>query len=148
MAVDQVHALFAGLPTPSSRRFRPLASFCREQKGRVQAGLPWLAAELSQTVGFERLFVLLGEKGGTRIYAEDLFRCLEDSDTGFDPVLFEKLINMNNSSERFELPSAWGIFTSIRKVAIELELCRQTPAPEIARNYGVTLRYLRKLKVN
>ena len=138
--------LFRGLPSPESARYGPLVRFCEEQEDQVLASLPWFAAEIVAQSDFHLLINLVLARSGSRIYQQDLRReCRRRGVTLCDKTM-DRLIAMNNGSDRFELPSAWGVFSTLRRLAILCDLRRGLPAATIARNYGVSLRYLRSLR--
>ena len=140
------HLLFRGLPSPESARYVPLIQFCEDHKDQVLASLPWLVAEITDQSDFHLMINLVLARSGSRIYQHDLRReCAKRGVTITDKVM-DRLLAMNNGTDRFELPSAWGVFSTLRRLAILCDLRGGTPLATIARNYGVSLRYLRSLK--
>lgn len=146
LAQDPTHLLFRGLPSPDSARYVPLVEFCEGQKDQVLASLPWLAAEIADQSDFHLLINLVLARSGGRIYQQDLRRECAKQGVTITNKTMDRLIAMNNGVDRFELPSAWGVFSTLRRLAILCDLRRGIPLATIARNYGVSLRYLRSLK--
>lgn len=141
MSLDQ---LFQGLPSEKSADFVELCAFCSMHRANVLASLPWLAADIAGLDGFPLMFKFVTNFSGARLHVST------------DPKKFKKTVGIDisdrthrrillgaGSSQIIDVPSAWGIFISLRRVAIQSMIQGGAEPREVARRFGVSERSLR-----
>lgn len=55
----------------------------------------------------------------------------------------ERFVRDAGVGSQVEVPSAWGVFLALRRVAIAIAIQSRMPPDEITRRFGVTMRSLR-----
>ena len=144
MLDDQI---FTGVPEAGSEDRRRLIDFCETHKSRVLSAIPWVAAEIADQAGFEVLFEVLRRHGGMTCYVpHDINRCQNKFGIPVPEKLHDRFIILSDSNGCINVPSAWGVFLAVRRVAICMALEDGLPNKDIARNFGVTDRFLRSLR--
>jgi len=144
MLDDQV---FTGVPESGSYDRERLIEFCRHHRSRVLSAIPWVAAEIADQAGFDVLFEVLRQHGGTTCYVpHDIQRCRAKLGIEIPEKLHDRFIVLSDSNGCINVPSAWGVFLAVRRVAICQALEQGVPNKDIARCFGVTDRFLRSLR--
>ena len=144
MQDDQV---FTGVPEAGSADRKRLIDFCRQHQSRILSAIPWVAAEIADHAGFDVLFEVLRHHGGMTCYVpHDIQRCRNKFGIDLPEKLHDRFIVLSDSNGCVNVPSAWGVFLAIRRVAICLALEDGIPNKDIARCFGVTDRFLRSLR--
>lgn len=139
--------IFTGVPETGSADRRRLIDFCGANKSRVLSAIPWVAAEIADQAGFEVLFEVLRRHGGMTCYVpHDIKRCRTKFGLDIPEKLHDRFIILSDSNGCINVPSAWGVFLAIRRVAICMALEEGKPNKDIARSFGVTDRFLRSLR--
>lgn len=124
-----------------------LVAFCEKHRSKVLAALPWIAAELAEGIGFASMLALIRERSGQRLHVPSSRTALRSKLNIYLPdSVCDRINRLCNSTGTVELPSAWGVFLCVRRVAIAMALHRGEPDLGVAQRYGVTTRYLRKLR--
>lgn len=137
---------FKLVPMPGTRSFAEVVQFCDRHRPLVLAQLPWIAGELAHEVGFAPMLRIVYDKGGTRLHFSSREILSRQFQLEISQHFYCRILSLNNGTSFIELPSAWGVFGCLRRTAILVDLVRGTPQSTIAREYGVTMRYVRKLK--
>lgn len=141
------HLIFSGLPESDSSAFRELCLFCEVHRGQVLATLPWAAAEIGGNDGFALMLDLVRARGGTRLYVSTLHsRFIERLALPIGVETHRRLLAQANAASLIEIPSAWGVFTALRRVAILAALEDGWRPQEVARRFGVSERSLRRTR--
>ncbi len=136
---------FAGLPRTASLEFERLCRFCETHRIEVLAGLPWVAAEIAGAHGFEPMLRLVRELGGRRVYlSRDRAACSARLGLPLEAPLHARLLDRASAAGTIELPSAWGVFVGLRRVAIRAAVRAGQRQREVAQAFGVTERHLRR----
>lgn len=138
--------LFSALPLKGSARFLNLVGFCERNHQRLLAGLPSIAAEIGGNDGFAVMLSFISRWSGTRFYvprghAQFIAKAMEP----ISPRTHRYFLRSSNPSALLDIPSAWGVFLAIRRIAIEAALADCDDHALVARRFGVTMRSLRKL---
>lgn len=138
-------ACFAGLPAPDSDEFAQLCRFCESHRIEVLAALPWVAAEIAAIGGFAAMLRLVRDLGGRRVYLpRGRPACSTRLGLDLDAATHRRLLDRASAAGTIELPSAWGVFVGLRRVAIRAAVRAGLSQRQIARAFGVTERHLRR----
>ncbi|MEH6418241.1 hypothetical protein [Pseudomonas sp. CGJS7] len=136
---------FAGLPPPDSDDFHALCRFCEDHRVAVLAGLPWVAAEVAGLGGFEAMLRLVRQRGGRRLYLpRGRGACSLRLGVSLDAASHRRLLDRASAAGTIEIPSAWGVFVGLRRVAIRAAVRAGRDQREVAQAFGVTERHLRR----
>ncbi len=139
--------IFTGVPETGSEDRRRLIEFCEGHRSRILSAIPWVAAEIADQAGFEVLFEVLRHHGGMTCYVpHDIRRCQTKFGIPIPEKLHDRFIILSDSNGCINIPSAWGVFLAVRRVAICMALEDGKPNKDIARCFGVTDRFLRSLR--
>lgn len=145
LAAVNAHPCFAGLPDPDSDDFESLCLFCEEHRVAVLASLPWVAAEIAGLGGFEAMLRLVRRHGGRRLYLpRGRAACSTRLGLNLDPPTHLRLLDRASAAGTIEIPSAWGVFVGLRRVAIRAAVRAGRSQREVAQAFGVTERHLRR----
>lgn len=140
------YTLFSGLHEGDERRFLQMERFYLTHKVTILGSLPWLAAELAENDGFWVMTQFVKHYGGGRLYINKSHAIfLEKIKVPVSEKTHKQLISQANISGSLDIPSAWGIFITLRKIAIQQAITECIPARKVANCFGVTERYLRYL---
>lgn len=137
--------IWRGLPNPGTPPFDLLLRFCEQHPVAVKSSLPWMAAELSESSGFDSMLNFVLSKSGTNVYvSHDRDRFNESY--GLSLTTKEHSILLTNADSRGAVlvPSAFGIFSALRRTAIMLYLSNGVSDREIARRCGASLRAIKQ----
>ncbi|MGO1073505.1 hypothetical protein [Lysobacter sp. CA199] len=144
-AATAAQPYFAGLPAPDSQDFESLCRFCEDHRVAVLGSLPWIAAEVADLGGFEAMLRLVRHQGGRRLY---LPRGRDDCSirlgVRLDATSHRRLLDRASTAGTIEIPSAWGVFVGLRRVAIRAAVRAGRSQREVAQAFGVTERHLRR----
>ena len=136
--------LFRGIPAPSSAAFYGLCRFCEAHPAAVNAALPWLAAEIGSNDGYMTMLQFVHRWGGLRLYvSKDHGQFVEKVGCDLCESTHQRFIRDAGVGSQVEVPSAWGVFLALRRVAIAIAIRSRMPHDEITRRFGVTMRSLR-----
>jgi len=136
---------FAGLPAPDSDDFETLSAFCETHRVDALSALPWVAAEVAQSCGFAAMLRLAHRHGGRRVYLpRGRTACAARLGLELDASAHRRLLDRASAAGTIEVPSAWGVFVALRRVAIRAALRAGCDQREIAHAFGVTERHLRR----
>jgi hypothetical protein len=136
--------LFTALPPPGSAGFASLIGFCQECRPRVLAALPWVAAEVAGNDGFAIMLAFVSRWSGSRFYVPpDHGRFTQKAGFAIGHATHRRFLKEAGPAALVEIPSAWGVFLSLRRVAAAAALARGDPPARVARRFGVTERSLR-----
>lgn len=136
---------FAGLPAPDSDDFDALSAFCEEHRIEALASLPWVAAEIAESCGFIAMLRLVHRHGGRRVYLpRGRSACAARLGVELDAAAHRRLLDRASAAGTIEIPSAWGVFVALRRVAIRAAVRAGGDQREIAHAFGVTERHLRR----
>ncbi len=136
--------LFGGIPAPSSAAFYGLCRFCEAEAAAVNAALPWIAAEIGSNDGYATMLRFIHRWGGLRLYvSKDHAHFVEKVGCDIGETTYQRLIRDAGVGSQVEVPSAWGVFLALRRVAVAIAIRSRVPHDEITRRFGVTMRSLR-----
>ncbi|QWF17272.1 hypothetical protein [Lysobacter capsici] len=139
------HPYFAGLPAPDSSDFESLCRFCEDHRIAVLAALPWVAAEVAALGGFASMLRLVRRHGGRRLYLpRGRTACSVRLGVALDAPTHRRLLDRASAAGTIEIPSAWGVFVGLRRVAIRAAVRAGRSQREVAQSFGVTERHLRR----
>jgi hypothetical protein len=139
------HVLFSGLPDPGTSSFERMCFFCEANRVQVLAALPWPAAEMGGNEGFSVMFEFIRRFGGTRLYvARTLPGFIERLGMEVTKKTHRRFLENADFSGAVDVPSSWGVFVTLRRIAILSALSEGKPRRYVAQCFGVTERYLRK----
>lgn len=136
--------LFGALPPPGSPRFSLYVQFCEAQRPQVLAALPWAAAETAGNDGFDAMLEFISRWGGNRFYVPVAFEDFSaKAGASLGRVTHRRFLKETKPALLIDLPSAWGVFLALRRVAIRSALARGDEPRAVARRFGITERGLR-----
>ena len=139
--------LFYGLPLINSEGEKKLLEFCDRNRISVLSTMSFIASEIAGNCGFNTLFYLIHNCGGRKIYfPKDFSRFNEIYGVNIPCSIYEKIIYQIDVSRGIDLPSAWGVFMSIRRAAIQIALNEKMPFSEVAKNFGISVRGVRMFR--
>lgn len=139
--------IFSGIPAVESDAFARLLVFCEAHEARVLATLPSLAAEIAGRDGFAAMFQALKHRGGLRVFVgRDHTTFMSRCGIRVGAPTFDRMRSEANAAGCIEIPSAWGAFIALRRVAIILALEAGGNPRDVASSFGVTERSLRNLR--
>jgi hypothetical protein len=143
------HGLFSGIPEPSCRQFKALVSYCEQHRPNVLAALPALGAELAELTSFSSMLTFVREHSGRRLHISSLrseLKGIPALKANSEAEAVDRILRLSNNDDKVEVPSSWGVFMSVRRVVIMSALYQEESDSDIAQRFGVTTRYLRKLR--
>lgn len=109
------------------------------------AALPWAAAEIAGNDGFAAMLAFVAHWGGVRFYVpRDAARFAAKAGIPISALTHCRFRREAGTAALIEIPSAWGVFIALRRVAIAAALASGEPPARIARRFGVTERSLRR----
>jgi hypothetical protein len=135
--------IFRGYPTPEEERFRALEEFYQRYPVQILSSLPWLAAEVLGRDGLGALILLLQHHGGTRLQLRRRKNSLQEVSPFISASTQREILRVCTHLDSIEVPSAGGVFQCMRRVAVQEALKKGMPIHSVAREVGVTQRYLR-----
>ncbi len=139
--------LWGGVPPSTSPLFSELVRFCQTQSSVVWTTLPWLAAELSYTSGFDTMLSFVKRESGASVYIpQKLERFNERHGLSLTEREHERLLRKVDCRGTLPVPSAWGVFLAIRRAALQIAIDSREKDREIARTFGATIRYVKQEK--
>ncbi|MGH8083020.1 MAG: hypothetical protein ACREP7_20755, partial [Lysobacter sp.] len=95
--------------------------------------------------GFETMLRLVRSHGGRRLYLpRDHGACSARLGVSLDAASHRRLLDRASAAGTIEIPSAWGVFVGLRRVAIRAAVRAGRSQREVARAFGVTERHLRR----
>jgi hypothetical protein len=142
----QWSTLFTGIPPDDSGQFHSFCAFCREHEAHILATLPWLAAEIAGSVGFAPMLSFIRRFSGSRLHlSNDLEHFQERTHLEISSATHRKILKCAGETSLVDVPSAWGVFLALRRVAILEAVNAGSERRAIAQQFGVSERSLRKL---
>ena len=125
---------------------RDLLTFCERNKARVLAALPWIAAEFAGQEDFPSMFCFIRRFSGARLYvSRDLGRFRAAIGIDISEALHRQILRGAGATGIVDIPSAWGVFLALRRVAVIEAVALGTDRRDTARRFGVSERALRSL---
>ncbi|MBO8135344.1 hypothetical protein [Dickeya fangzhongdai] len=141
-----LQGIFSGLPSVDDPRFYLFEDFYQHNKIDVLATLPWLVSELIENDGFDIMLEFVRRYGGCRIYInKDYAAFMQKVGIALSEKTYRNMLLHSASDSVLDIPSAWGIYLKLRNVAIRLLLQSGVNLEQIARDFGMTERALRKI---
>jgi hypothetical protein len=136
--------LFCALPPAGSPHCILLAAFCEAHRPEVLAALSWAAAEVAGNEGFPVMLAFIARWSGARFYVpRDHRRFAAKAGLPLGAATHRRFLKEGGAAALVEIPSAWGVFLALRRVAITAALAQGQAPACIARRFGVTERSLR-----
>ncbi len=149
MDYQMLQGIFSGLPSADDPRFYLFEVFYQKNKVEVLATLPWLVSELIENDGFGSMLEFVRHYGGCRIYInKDYAVFVRKTGMILSEKTYRKMLLHSASESVLDIPSAWGIYLKLRNVAIRSLLQAGVSLEQIARDFGMTERALRKIMAN
>jgi hypothetical protein len=114
-------------------------------RAQVLAALPWVAAEVGGNDGFPAMLDFVGRWSGARFYVpRDPRRFAAKAGMALGPITHGRFLREAGPAALVEIPSAWGVFFALRRVAVAAAMARGDPPVQVARRFGVSERSLRR----
>ena len=135
--------IFKGIPIYDQEAFAILENLFIENRGQILASLPWLVSELIEHIGLREALEFIYKNGGKKIYIRnDCADLSRKFGLQLDESLYNKIVNLSDSSGYVEIPSPWGVSERIRKALIVSDFQRGSSREELRRTYGLSSRAL------
>lgn len=142
--MDSTLSLFRVWPQSTEERFAGLLTFYDENAVRILSMLPPVVSEVLGREGLDVLLCFLYQYGGSRLSLRKRTPLMDSELAGYlQTTTCEAITRIFAQAEVLDVPSAYGVFQVFRRVAVQLALSEQVPSIQIAREVGVTQRYLR-----
>lgn len=107
--------------------------------------MPWVAAELCEHEGLETMLGFIEKNGGRRLYIAKDFKAFNKKiSVVIKETTHERLRHFARDHSLIDIPSLWGIFLALRRVAIRHLIRKGANPGRISKDFGVTDRYIRK----
>jgi len=136
---------FAGLPPAGSPEFDALVAFCDRHRNDALTALPWVGAQIADACGFAAMLRVIQRHGGRRVYLpRGLQACSARLGVELDAATHRHLLDRAGAAGTLEIPSGWGVFVALRRVAIRAAVRAGFDPNDIALAFGVTPRHLRR----
>lgn len=138
--------LFRGLPNPADPSFAEIVSFSEENASKVLPHMPAFTSLIATEVSFRDAYSISYELSGKRIYLpKTADRFASKIGCAIDAKTYERILDIACAEPHVEVPSSWGIFSIIRKIAI-IEYLEQTQSKTQAQiEFGANRRFIDKL---
>ncbi len=138
--------LFRGLPNPTHPSFTEIVVFSEENAGKILPHMPSFTSLIATEVSFTDAYKISYHLSGKRIYLPknkqkftDKIKCEIDART------YERILDIACAEPHIEIPSSWGVFNVIRKIAI-IDFLEQTKSKTQAQiEFGANRRFIDKL---
>lgn len=138
--------LFRGLPNPADPSFAEIVNFSERRASKILAHMPAFTSLIASEVSFRDAYTISYQLSGKRIYLPknaDRFAAKIQCDIGAE--IYERILDIACAEPHIEVPSSWGIFSIIRKIAI-IEYLEQTQSKTQAQiEFGANRRFIDKL---
>ncbi|NTE87456.1 hypothetical protein [Agrobacterium rubi] len=143
--LQSVSQVFCGIPLPGDAAFAVIVEFYERSKPEVLASMPWVAAELCEHEGLETMLGFIEKNGGRRLYIAKDFKAFNKKiSVVIKETTHERLRHFARDHSLIDIPSLWGIFLALRRVAIRHFIRKGANPGRISKDFGVTDRYIRK----
>lgn len=137
--------LWEGLPNEGSASYDHMISFCISHAGDVRKGLPWFAAEVAEANGWAAMLNFVKRHSGTQVYVPAEIDDFNDRyGLSFTPVQYRRVVRLADDRRTICVPSAWGVYMALRRVALRQALIDGVADRSIARRFGASVRYVKK----
>ncbi len=122
-----------------------MVCFCEGNREQLLAALPWPAAEIGGNDGFIPMLEFVRRWSGARFYVpREHARFVAKAGVPIGLRTHRRFLKDAGAASLIEIPSAWGIFLTLRSQAIAAAIDGGAPSGEVARRFGVTERSLRQ----
>ncbi len=146
MEYSILRGVFSGLPDLNDPRFSVFNDFYLNNKVTVLASLPWVVSEIIENDGFDKMIEFIINHGGGRIYvSRDYPLFLQRVGMHLSKKTHDKMLFHSMPDNVLDIPSSWGIYLKLRNVVVRLLLSQGVSQEQIARDFGITSRALRKI---
>ncbi len=138
--------LFRGLPNPADSSFTEIVSFSEENAKKILPHMPAFTTLIATDVSFRHAYEISYYLSGKRIYLpKNKKRFADKIQCEIDTQTYDRILDIACAEPHIEIPSSWGIFSIIRKIAI-IDYLEQTQSKTRAQiEFGANRRFIDKL---
>lgn len=140
--------LFCGIPAKGTADFANIVMFCEEYSSFVLAATHFTFAEIAAAAGFQAALEFVRSHGGSNnLYIHktvEAFCHWSSLDAEDAAAIWNVLTRMADIDSEVDVPSAYGVFQAIRRVAIDAALKSGVSGRKIACAFGGTERGIQK----
>ncbi|NQZ05598.1 MAG: hypothetical protein HRT35_00415 [Algicola sp.] len=139
--------IFSGIYQGQYQLLQELENFMDSHKAEVYSYLPFAIGELTYELTSKEFLQIICRYGSRKIYLGKHKIKLEATlDMTISDDKYDKLISVSDSSGYIEIPSRWGVFNLLRRIAYEKAYREGMEADDIVRIFGITKRTIANLK--
>ncbi|NIE85207.1 MULTISPECIES: hypothetical protein [unclassified Burkholderia] len=121
-----------------------LAIFCETHQDVVLPHLPGVLEPLARACAFEEIFELVMRLGGRRVYLPiDVARFAQQTTVHIPADAYRCWRLHADVSGQIDVPSAWGVYLSIRRAALAYALSRSWSRDLLQSTFGLSRTQLR-----
>lgn len=138
--------MFRGLPNPADPTFDEIVNFSEEKSRKILPHMPAFTSLIATEVSFRDAYTISYQLSGKRIYLpKNEKKFAKKIQCDIDARLYDRILDIACAEPHIEIPSSWGIFSIIRKIAI-IEYLEQTRSKSQAQiEFGANRRFIDKL---
>lgn len=138
--------LFRGLPNPIDTSFTEIVNFSEHNADKILPHMPAFTSLIALRISFSDAYKISYHLSGKRIYLpKDRRKFADKIQCKIDEQTYDYILGMACGEPHIEIPSSWGIFSIIRKIAI-VDFLKQTKSKALAQiEFGSNRRFIDKL---
>lgn len=138
--------IFRGLPHPTHPSFAQLVEFSEENADEIKRHLPCFTALIATEVSFWDAYKISYYLSGKRLYLPKSKKSFSVKlQCSIDTETYQLIQDIACGGPHIEIPSSWGVFNVIRKVAILTYLEETKSKADAQVVFGSNRRFIDKL---
>lgn len=139
-------AAFRGLPLANTEAHQQLVTFYHNHTEASLAAMPTIASELAAIIGFERMLDFFRNNHNAKVHVKHGCKFFSEIQINQDNAACERIINIADGDGYLYLPSASGIYSSVKRAAVQVAMRSEVNRRDIVRFFGLSNRHVRKMK--
>ncbi len=139
-------AAFRGLPLSDTEAHQQLVSFYCNHTEASLAAMPTVASELAAIIGFEKMLDFFRNNHNAKVHVKHGCKFFCEIQISHDAAACERIINIADSDGYLYLPSASGIYSSVKRAAVQVAMRSEINRHDIVRFFGLTNRHVRNMQ--
>lgn len=141
--------LFRGLPNPGTQAFAELIEFSDRFKSDLLRELPCFTSLIARHHSFADAYKVSYTHSGKRLYLpKDKVRFERKIGIALSTQSYDDILILSQGEPNIEIPSSWGVFTAVRKVAIQVYLNHSKSKQNAQLYFGTNRKFIDKLTKN
>ncbi len=137
--------VFRGLPLAGSDAYQQLVAFYHHHTEASLAAMPTIASELAVIIGFARMLDFFRDNHAAKVHVRKGCKFFSAMQLCANDVACQRIIKIADNDGYLYLPSAGGIYSGIKRAAINLALQSRINRHEVVRFFGITSRHIRNI---